>query len=101
MAEKLVFIGRAKTDDIPDPNDPTKTIPGPDRIFLEHDSDAVTRSLEAGDAIKYFLIRKDQPATALQPVTLKPGPRAPGRELEIAEIVAGGVVVGEAEVIKR
>lgn len=93
-----MFLGRAETPDIPDPNDPNNTIPGPDRVFLESDADNVVRSLESGDPTKYFFIRIDTPATALQVVTLKGGPRAPGRELDIAEIVAGGDVVGSAEV---
>ncbi len=87
-----MFLGRAETPDLPDGT------PGPDRVFLEGDADRVVRSLEAGDPTEYFFIRIDTPATALQPVTLKPGPRAAGRELDIAEIVAGGDVVGSAEV---
>lgn len=93
-----MFLGRAETPDIPDPADPTATIPGPPRVFLEGDADRVVRSLESGDPTEYFFIRVSTPATALQPVTLRPGPRAPGRELDIAEIVAGGVTVGSAEV---
>lgn len=87
-----MFLGRAKTPDLPDGT------PGPDRVFLEGDADNVVRSLEAGIETEYFFIRTDQPATTLQPVTLKPGPRAPGRDLDVAEIIAGGVVVGSAEV---
>ena len=93
MAEK-VFLGRAAVPDNPDGT------PNEDRVFLERDDDAVTRSLESGDPTEYFVIRKGQPATTLQKVTLKPGQRAPGRALEIAVIVAGGRDVGDAEVEK-
>ncbi len=87
-----MFLGRAETPDLPDGTR------GPDRVFLEGDADNVVRSLESGDPTEYFFIRIDTPATTLQVVTLKPGPRAPGRELDIAEIVAGGDTVGSAEV---
>lgn len=93
-----MFLGRAKTPDIEDPNNPGQTIPGPDRIFLEGDADRVVRSLASRDQTKYFLIDISRPSTALQPVTLKSGPRAPGRDLDIAEIIAGGATVGSAEV---
>lgn len=93
-----MFLGRAKTADIPDPQNPGQTIPGPDRVFLEGDADSVTRSLNDGIDTEYFFIKLTPGTTVLQPVKLKSGPRDPGRLLDIAVIEAGGVDVGDAEV---
>lgn len=93
-----MFLGRAKTPDIPDPENPGETIAGPDRVFLEGDADLVVRSLNAGIDTEYFFIKLTPGAVALQAVKIKSGPRAPGRSLDIAVIVANGVDVGDAEV---
>ena len=98
MNNSHMFLGRAKTDAIPDPDNPGETITGPDRVFLEGDADLVVRSLHGGIDTEYFFIKLTPGNVALQPVKLKSGPRTPGRELDIAEIVANGVVVGDAEV---
>ena len=83
-----MFLGRTKNDGSP----------GPDRVFLEDDEENVVRSLEEGDPIEYFFIRISTPATTLQVVTLNPAPRNPGGNTEIAEIIAGGSIVGQARV---
>ena len=93
-----MFLGRVKTPDIPDPENPGETIAGPDRVFLEGDADLVVRSLNADIDTEYFFIRLTPSNVALQPVKLKSGPRAAGRLLDIAIIEANGVVVGNAEV---
>lgn len=98
MNNSHMFLGRAPTPDIPDPQNPDQTIPGPDRVFLEGDADNVTRALEAGTDAEYSFIKLTPGNMVLQKVKLKSGPRAPGRQLDIAEIEANGVVVGDAEV---
>lgn len=83
-----MFLGVRKDDD------------GNAQVFLENDSKAVALSLASGNPTDYFLIRIVGQAVTLQPVTLKPGPRADGQAMEIAEIQAAGNIVGSAEVPK-
>lgn len=83
-----MFLGVAKDDG------------GNDRIFLENNSDAIAFNLASGVDIDYFLIDIVVNVVTLKRCTLKAGPRADGRDLEIAEILAGGNVVGSAEVEK-
>lgn len=89
-----MFLGVTKTPDLPDGS------PGPELIFLENDSKAITLSLASGNPTDYFLINIVGNAVVLKPVTLKPGPRADGKATEIAEIQADGKIVGNAEVPK-
>ena len=84
-----MFLGRAKINGS-----------SPDRLFLESNADEVARSIAAGDEVTYFLIRLQDNATTLQPVTLKSGTRRQGPNTEFAEILAGGNVVGESRVDK-
>lgn len=84
----MFFLGRAT-----DPDDA-----GNDRLFVENDAAQVIKILDSGAPVKFFFIRLQDNATTLQPVTLKGGARAAGRVFEIAEIEAGGAVVGSAEI---
>ena len=89
-----MFLGRAKTDNLPDGS------PGPDRVFLEDSSSIVAADIIAGKEIEYFHIALTRGATTLNPVTLKGGARRAVAAHEVAEIIADGKIVGETEVIK-
>lgn len=69
-------------------------------VFLEEDGSQIVRNMSEGKTIDYYNITIN-PGTFvadLRQVSLRPGPRTsvPGRE--IAEIEAGGLIVGSAEV---
>ena len=72
-------------------------------IYIEDDAATVATNLERmtdGEtlSLEYWNI-KDGPNISLQPVTLKSGARASAVAKEVAEIEAGGEVVGAAEVV--
>lgn len=77
-----------------------------DRIFIEDDSEVVTRNLESkaetgAPLVDYYQINVG-PApnfpVSTHPVTLKGGPRAAGPATEVAEVEANGQDVGSAVV---
>lgn len=83
-----MFLGVRKDDD----DNPT--------IFLENNSEAIAFSLGIGNPVNYFLINIVNNAVTLKPITIKGGPRAAGKVMEIVDIQAGNDIVGSAEVPK-
>ena len=71
------------------------------KTFVEDDAANVARNLEAAvPNLDYYFISFSGPSlnAALQPVTVKAGPRAAAPGREVVEIVAGGQDVGSAVV---
>jgi hypothetical protein len=96
-----MFLGIAKTDDIPGPDvrgNPGPDIPGPNRIFLENEPDEVAHNIENDPDIVYYFIDDSADPPVLQLVSIKAGARREARVMEIAELEAGGVDICDAEI---
>ena len=87
------FLVRRKTE-LPDGT------PGPDSYSTTQQGEAITRDLNdpATDNIYYFLKETGGNNVVAQFCSLKPPPRVPSGNLEIAVTLADGVEVTDAEV---
>ena len=71
-----------------------------DSVFFQPDEESVVEELELGTVNEYFFIKVTPGTVVLQKVNTKLGPRADGTDLEVAEVEAAGVVVGQKEIPK-
>ena len=73
---------------------------GDSSVHLEDDPNEVFQHLDAGKGIDYYYINLDGASPVLEAVTIKTGTRTDAPDREVAEIEAGGSVVGSTEVVK-